>query len=88
MYKANIHITLRPSILDPQGKATHHALTELGFARVEQVRIGKYIEMWIDVEEEAEAERVAREACEQLLANPVMEDFAITLERVSPRAAT
>ena len=70
MYKASIHVTLRPSILDPQGKAAHHALHNLGFDGVERVRMGKFVEMWIDAASDAEAERVAREACEKLLANP------------------
>src|SRR5690625_7498328 len=48
MFKASIHITLRPSILDPQGKATHEALTQLGFDAIEQVRMGKVVELWID----------------------------------------
>ena len=45
MFKANITITLRSSILDPQGKASHHALGELGFGSVQSVRIGKFVEM-------------------------------------------
>ncbi|WP_456427982.1 phosphoribosylformylglycinamidine synthase subunit PurS [Rhodocaloribacter sp.] len=87
MYKANIRITLRPSILDPQGKAVHHALKNLGFDTVDQVRMGKYVEMWIETDDEAEADRVAREACEKLLANQVMEDFDITLEPVAAQTA-
>ncbi len=82
MFKALIRITLRPSILDPQGKATRQALTHLGYPSVEQVRMGKYVEMWIDATTADEAERIARGACEALLANPVMEDFAITMESV------
>ena len=84
MYKARIHVTLRPSILDPQGKAAHHALHNLGFDAVERVRMGKYIEMWIDEADEAAAERVAREACEKLLANPVMENFTVAIEKAEP----
>ncbi len=87
MYKANIRVTLRPSILDPQGKAVHHALKDLGFDTVDQVRMGKYIEMWIETDDESEAERTAREACEKLLANPVMEDFDITLEPVAAQTS-
>ena len=87
MYKANIRVTLRPSILDPQGKAVHHALKDLGFDTVDQVRMGKYIEMWIETDDEAEAERTAREACEKLLANPVMEDFDIMLEPVAAQTS-
>lgn len=87
MYKASIHIKLRPSILDPQGQTTHHALENLGFENVDRVRMGKYVEIWIDATDEEEAERVATEACERLLANPVMEDFEIALEKVTDEAA-
>lgn len=86
MYKALIHVTLRPSILDPQGKATHHALQSLGLAAVERVRMGKYVEMWIDEVDEAAAEAVARQACEKLLANQVMEDFTVQIEKVGVEA--
>ena len=81
MYKAKINITLRQSILDPQGKATQHALKELGFTTIEKVRMGKYIEVWIDDDDEAAARAAVTEACEKLLSNPVMEDFNFTLEK-------
>lgn len=87
MYKASIHIKLRPSILDPQGKATQHALESLGFESVDRVRMGKYVEIWVDEKTEDDARRVATEACERLLANPVMEDFQITLEKAATEAA-
>ncbi len=80
MYKATIEVTLRPSILDPQGKATRHALESLGYASVQQVRVGKFIEMVIDTSDESEARRIAEESCAKLLANPVMEDFAVVVE--------
>ena len=83
MYKATISITLRPSILDPEGKTVHHALTNLGYDKIDRVRMGKRAEVWIDEEEEDEARRVATEACEKLLANPVTENFEIELEPVS-----
>lgn len=83
MYKATISITLRPSILDPEGKTVHHALTNLGYDEIEQVRMGKRAEVWIDEEEEEEARRVATEACEKLLSNPVTENFHIELEPVA-----
>jgi phosphoribosylformylglycinamidine synthase len=85
MYTARVHVTLRPSILDPQGKATQHGLQELGLSAVQSVRIGKYIVMEIDAATEAEAEAAAEQACEKLLANPVMEDYAVevtALEKV------
>lgn len=82
MFKAEIRITLRPSILDPQGKAIHHAVQSLGYASVESVRMGKYAEVMIAETDRARAEAVARDVCAKLLANPVMEDFAFTLEPV------
>ena len=84
MYKATISITLRPSILDPEGKTVHHALTNLGYDQIDQVRMGKRAEVWIDEEDEEAARRVATEACEKLLANPVTENYDLQLEAVSP----
>ncbi len=87
MYKANICITLRPSILDPQGKAVGHALETLGYDAVERVRMGKYVEIWIDEATEEAAEHTARAACENLLANSVMEDYSIILEKIEKEPA-
>ncbi|MDE2995816.1 MAG: phosphoribosylformylglycinamidine synthase subunit PurS [Bacteroidota bacterium] len=83
MFKAEITVTLRPSILDPQGKAAHHALGELGFNGVHQVRIGKFIELEIEAASAEEAEKLAREAADKLLANPVMEDFQVTVHELT-----
>ena len=83
MFKAEITVTLRPSILDPQGKAAHHALGELGFNGVHQVRIGKFIELEIEAASAQEAEKLAREAADKLLANPVMEDFQVTVHELT-----
>ena len=87
MYKANICITPRPSILDPQGKTVHHALGELGYDDVKRVRMGKYAELWIAEDDATKARQVAQEACEKLLANPVMEDFEIEIEEVEEEEA-
>ena len=86
MYKAVIHITLRPSILDPQGKTTQHALGELGFTNVDKVRMGKHVELWIDADSTDAAEATAREACDKLLANPVMEDYTVEISQVDAAA--
>ena len=86
-YKASIRVTLRPSILDPQGKAALHALHQLGFAGVEDVRVGKFIEVRIDAATRDEAERIAGESCARLLANQIMEDFSFDLEVVEPVSA-
>jgi len=82
-FKANIKVTLRPSILDVQGKAAQHALENLGYSTVSSVRIGKYMEVIIGEDSRAEAEKVATEICQKLLSNPVMEDFTFELEPVN-----
>ena len=81
VYVARIRVTLRKSILDPQGKAVEHAVSTLGFAGVTNVRMGKYIELQVDRENESEARRVTEEICKKLLANPVMEDHLVDLEQ-------
>ncbi|TAK67106.1 MAG: phosphoribosylformylglycinamidine synthase subunit PurS [Bacteroidetes bacterium] len=80
MYKAKITITLRTSILDPQGKAVHHALDSLSMNDVKDVRIGKFVEMTLTSETKEEAERTAELACKKLLANPVMEDYSFSID--------
>lgn len=87
MYKATVRITLRPSILDPQGKAIRHALGNLGYDGIHDARVGKIVELWIEGEDQGAAERVAREAAEKLLANGVMEDFTVELEAVEAATA-
>ena len=78
--KARVHITLKDGVLDPQGKAIQHALGTLGFAGVNDVRQGKYLELDL-AEADAETARAALEQmCERLLANTVIENYAIDLE--------
>jgi phosphoribosylformylglycinamidine synthase len=79
MYKATVNVTLRKSILDPKGKAAHQALQNLGMDEVENVRIGKFIELNIDAESSERAQKIAEDACNQLLANEVMEDYTVTI---------
>lgn len=79
MYKAKVNITLRKSILDPKGKAAHHALQNLGMHEIENVRIGKLIELSISAQDEKEAKEITDNACKQLLANEVMEDYEIEI---------
>jgi phosphoribosylformylglycinamidine synthase PurS subunit len=80
VFRSKITVTLRPSILDPQGKAVELGMHSLGYQSVGHVRIGKFIEMQVDVKDAKTAERVTREVCEKLLANPVMEDFTVSVE--------
>lgn len=79
MYKATVNVTLRKSILDPQGKAAHQALKNLGMKEIDGVRIGKLIELDIDASSKERAQQIAEDACTQLLANEVMEDFTVTI---------
>jgi phosphoribosylformylglycinamidine synthase PurS subunit len=81
LYTAKITITLRKSILDPQGKAVRHGAHSLGYKAINDIRIGKFIEMNIDAPTEAEARRITEEICQKLLANPVMEDYRFTVEQ-------
>jgi phosphoribosylformylglycinamidine synthase PurS subunit len=78
MNKAKVYVTLRESILDPQGKVVTAGLHKLGFEEVENVRIGKYIELTLSEKSE---ERV-KEMCDKLLANYVMEDYRIEIEEI------
>ncbi|MEW5799725.1 MAG: phosphoribosylformylglycinamidine synthase subunit PurS [Bacteroidota bacterium] len=82
MYQSTITITLRPSILDVQGKAVEHSIHTLGMSEVSNVRIGKSIHMTVDAKSEEEAKRITEEACRRLLANPVMEDYTFTVKKV------
>lgn len=82
MYQAHITITLRPSILDVQGKAVESGIHTLGLNAVSNVRIGKSVEMRVDAKDEAEAKRITEEACRKLLANGVMEDFSYTVTKL------
>ena len=75
-----VTVTLRASILDPQGKAVEHGIHSLGYPSVEHVRIGKHIEFDVRASARDEAERITRDACTKLLANTIMEDFSIVLE--------
>lgn len=72
--KVEIFVTLKPGVLDPQGKAIHHALAGLGFAGINDVRAGRYIEL--DVAEGTD-DTAIKAMCEQLLANTVIENFRI-----------
>ncbi len=76
---ATINVFLKEGVLDPQGKAAHHALDSLGFDGVEDVRIGKQIIIKLNTTDKTEAEAEAKEMCETLLANTVIEDYTIEI---------
>ena len=77
--KAKVHITLKNGVLDPQGKAIGRALAGLGFQGVGEVRQGKVIELEIAETDRAKAEAQVKKMCETLLANTVIENYAIEL---------
>ena len=79
-FKADIHVTLKRTVNDPQGLAIRGGLHSLGYESVESVRAGKFIEVWLEADSSAEAERLANEMSDQLLANPIIEDFRVAIE--------
>ncbi|XJZ27630.1 phosphoribosylformylglycinamidine synthase subunit PurS [Bacillota bacterium Lsc_1132] len=84
MYKVKVYVTLRESVLDPQGAAVKHSLHALKFGEVAEVRIGKYMELTIE-KSERDLDEVINEICSKLLANPVIEDYRYEVEEVVPQ---
>jgi len=78
--KAKIYVTLKKGVLDPQGKAILSSLSHLGIAGVDDVRVGKYMELSLRDVGREEAQRRLDEACRRLLANTVIEDYRIEIE--------
>jgi phosphoribosylformylglycinamidine synthase len=81
--RASVYVSLKKSVLDPQGKTIHGALTKIGYKNLHDVRQGKYFEITLDCgitkdEAHAEVERIARE----VLTNPVIEEFRFSLDEV------
>jgi phosphoribosylformylglycinamidine synthase len=79
--KARIYVTLKPSVLDPQGKAIHHAVQTIGYRGIKEIRQGKYFEITLEdeipaQEARAQIERMARE----VLSNPVIEEYRLELD--------
>jgi len=77
--KAKVHVTLKNGVLDPQGKAIAHALGNLGFTGIGDVRQGKFIEIDIAETDRAKAQAAVKQMCEKLLANTVIENYSIEL---------
>ncbi len=81
-YQARIFVTLRPSVLDPAGTAVQSALTQMDY-HVDSVRIGKYVEIVLDANDESEASQKLDEAADKLLANPVIENYRVELTPIA-----
>lgn len=82
-YNARIYVTLRSSVLDPAGTAVESGLKQMGYTEVESVRIGKYIEMQLSAEDEAQAKQHLDEMCDRLLANTVIENYCFELTEMA-----
>ena len=80
MFKVEVFVSLRESILDPQGKAVQSAVHHLGHDSVSDLRIGKFITFSIEEKSRDAAEKKAKEICEKLLHNPVMENYTFTIK--------
>lgn len=79
MIKARVTVTLKNGVLDPQGKAIEHALATLGFSGVASVRQGKVFDVVLDGTDKAAAEAALKAMGEKLLANTVIEDYAVSV---------
>ena len=78
--RTRVFVTLKPSVFDPQGTTVTDALHTLGYASVRDVRQGKYFELDIDATSTDEARRLASEAADKLLANPVIESYRVEVD--------
>jgi phosphoribosylformylglycinamidine synthase len=78
--KAKVYVTLKPSVLDPQGKAIHHSVELLGYQGIADIRQGKYFEIALaDDLAEAQARDEAEKIARDILANPVIEDYRVEI---------
>ena len=79
--KAKVFVTLKPSVLDPQGKAIHHSIETLGYGNISDVRQGKYFEIALNGNaDEESARREIEQMAKDVLANPVIEDYRVEIE--------
>ena len=81
-FNSRVYVTLRPSVLDTAGTAVMSGLQQLGYEGVEDVRIGKYIEVTLSADNATDADEQLHQMCDQLLANPVIENYCFELKAV------
>ncbi len=79
-FKAIIRITLRKGILDVQGKAVENGLHSIDFNQINNVRIGRYVELDVQANDANDAKNIVSDACKKLIANPIVEDFDIEIK--------
>ncbi|MDD5382208.1 MAG: phosphoribosylformylglycinamidine synthase subunit PurS [Candidatus Margulisbacteria bacterium] len=80
MFEAEVKITLKKTVADPQGLTIKHALESLGFTSLEQVRMGKFITIQIKAKDKAQAQAEVEAMCAKLLANPIIEDYTVEVK--------
>ena len=80
-YQASIKVMLKPTVLDPQGVAVKNSLATMGYDAVTALRVGKHLELRLEADDETSARRLVEEMCDQLLANPVVEEYHVELAR-------
>lgn len=78
--RVRVAVTRKPGVLDPEGRAVQRALVELGYAQALEVGIGRLVTLELDTQDPERARELAREMCEKLLANPVIERYEISVD--------
>jgi phosphoribosylformylglycinamidine synthase len=76
MLKAQVQVMLKKGIFDPQGQAVHNGLESVGFDAVKGVRIGKIIEIALEIDDRQKAETLVNDMCDRMLANPIVESYS------------
>ena len=85
MFKAKIDVTLKKSVLDPQGDTVLQALHSLGHRNVQALRVGKHFEVTLEASDRIKAEEDVRSICDQLLTNPIIEEYTFQLDEVDKK---
>ena len=84
MFLAQVYITLKPTVNDPQGLTVLGGVKNMGFDSIEDVRVGKFLEVRVAEPDRSRAEQLVEELCQKLLANPVIEEYRYDLKELSP----
>jgi len=82
MFKIKIYISLKEGVADPQGATIKHALDSLGYQGVERVRVGKYLELKLNLQDGKKIEEQIEDMCKKILVNPVIENFEYKIEKI------
>jgi phosphoribosylformylglycinamidine synthase PurS subunit len=81
MLKAEVYVTLKKTVVDPQGLVIKHALESLGFSGISDVRCGKIISLSMNLKDRAKAEKEIQAMCKKLLTNPIIEDYRLQIKK-------